>query len=431
MSEVAKTFESLQLVDTLCDACRSLGWKNPTKIQEESIPKALEGRDVIGLAETGSGKTAAFALPVLQALLKSPMAYFALVVAPTRELAFQISQQFEALGVSIGVKTVTLVGGVDMMTQSLNLARKPHIVVGTPGRIVDHLENTRGFTLENLQFLVLDEADKLLNMDFEEELDKIVKVSNRERQTFLFSATMTSRVAKLQRASLRNPHRVEVNSKYTTVSSLVQRYSFIPAKFKDTYFVYHINAYPMQSMIVFGNTCLTVVRLHFLLKNLGFSVTSLHGKLSQAKRLSALRSFTAGRKNILLATDVASRGLDLPSVQVVVNYDLPVNVKDYIHRVGRTARAGKGGIAINLVTQYDVLLFQTMEKQLQLTMGEEEKNEDEAMLLLERVSEAERAAGIQLRESGLQGGAVEEDDGESAQNGGTKGKKRRKKHFMK
>jgi ATP-dependent RNA helicase DDX47/RRP3 len=194
--EILTTFSALGVVDVLCEACERLKWKQPTKIQQEAIPLALGGNDVIGLAETGSGKTAAFALPILQALLDSPQRLFALVLTPTRELAFQISEQFEALGSGIGVKCVVIVGGIDMVTQAIMLAKKPHVVIATPGRLVDHLENTKGFHLRSLKYLVMDEADRILNMDFEVEVDKILKVIPRERRTFLYSATMTDKVGR-------------------------------------------------------------------------------------------------------------------------------------------------------------------------------------------------------------------------------------------
>ena len=174
--ESVATFKELGVVDVLCEACESLKWKHPSKIQQEAIPVALAGNDVIGLAETGSGKTGAFALPILQNLLENPQRLYALIMTPTRELAFQISEQFEALGSTIGIKCCVIVGGIDMMTQALMLAKKPHIIIATPGRLVDHLENTKGFNLRSLKYLVMDEADRILNMDFEAEVDKILKV---------------------------------------------------------------------------------------------------------------------------------------------------------------------------------------------------------------------------------------------------------------
>lgn len=333
-----------------------------------------------------------------------------------RELAFQISEQFEALGASIGVRCAVIIGGVgmcggcrilserretggltlayqhvcaDMVDQAIALSKKPHIVVATPGRIVDHLENTKGFNLRNLRYLVcahvcvpgptlqnaltvdarcllrsqiLDEADRLLDMDFETDIDKIISVIPRDRHTYLFSATMTSKVAKLQRASLTNPARVEVSKKYQTVRGLIQQYIFIPAKYKDCYLAFILNELAGNSVMVFTSTCDHTQRLSIMLRHLGFPAIPLHGKMSQPKRLGALNKFKSGDRAILIATDVASRGLDIPSVDVVLNFDIPTHSKDYIHRVGRTARAGRSGRAVTLVTQYDVELFQRIEQ---------------------------------------------------------------------
>ncbi len=236
------SFGSLGLIQPLLEAIERLEYKTPTDIQLEALPPALEGRDIIGVASTGSGKTAAFALPILQKLWEEPKGLFACVLAPTRELAYQISQQFEALGSAMGVRCTVLVGGMDMVTQSIALAKKPHIVMATPGRLKDHLENTKGFSLRGLRFLVseyhaaiffpytcvarvqsaqavrhtpqvLDEADRLLDMDFGADIDAILRAIPKERTTYLYSATMTTKVAKLQRASLSNPVRVEVSTK--------------------------------------------------------------------------------------------------------------------------------------------------------------------------------------------------------------------------
>ncbi|KAI5308838.1 ribosomal RNA processing protein, partial [Ascosphaera atra] len=212
-----KTFRDLGIIDSLCDACEMLGYKHPTPIQEEAIPLAMSGRDLIGLAETGSGKTAAFALPMLQSLMDKPQPLFGLVLAPTRELAYQISEAFEALGSLISVRTAVIVGGMDMIPQAIALGKKPHVIVATPGRLLDHLENTKGFSLRTLKYLVMDEADRLLDLDFGPMLDKILKVLPRERRTYLFSATMSSKVESLQRASLQNPLRISISSnKYQT-----------------------------------------------------------------------------------------------------------------------------------------------------------------------------------------------------------------------
>ncbi|XP_056643184.1 ATP-dependent RNA helicase DDX47 [Diorhabda carinulata] len=417
------TWKDLGLVDVLCKACEQLKWKEPSKIQKESIPVALQGKDIIGLAETGSGKTAAFALPILQALLENPQRYFALVLTPTRELAFQISEQFEALGSSIGVKCAVIVGGMDMMSQALILAKKPHILIATPGRLLDHLENTKGFSLRALKYLVMDEADRILNMDFEVEVDKILKVIPRERRTFLFSATMTKKVKKLQRACLQEPVKVEVSTKYQTVEKLQQYYIFIPVKFKDVYLVNILNELAGNSFMIFCSTCNNTIRTALMLRNLGLTAVPLHGQMSQNKRLAALTKFKAKNRSILISTDVASRGLDIPHVDVVINFDIPTHSKDYIHRVGRTARAGRSGRAITFVTQYDVELYQRIEQLIGKQLPLYKTEEDEVMVLQERVAEAQRIAKMEMKDLSEKkngkrkkggGGGGDDDDTEEA-----------------
>ncbi|CCX32670.1 putative ATP-dependent rRNA helicase RRP3 [Pyronema domesticum] len=396
--EPKKTFKDLGVMDSLCEACDKLNFKAPTPIQVESIPVALTGKDLIALAETGSGKTAAFAIPILQALWDNPTGYFACVLAPTRELAFQIAEQFEALGGNIGVRCAVIVGGMAMMEQAVALGKKPHIIIATPGRLVDHLENTKGFSLKNLKYLVMDEADRLLDMDFGPVIDKILKVIPKQRNTYLFSATMTSKVEKLQRASLNSPTKVSVSSKYQTVSTLIQRILFIPLKDKDTYLVYLVNEYAGQTIIIFARTVSETNRLSLLLRELGFKATPLNGDMSQSARLGSLNKFKSGSKNILVATDVAARGLDIPSVDCVINFDLAGDSKTYIHRVGRTARAGRSGRSIAIVTQYDIELFLRIEKALGVKIPPFEHEEEDVLIFSERVGEAQREAIKKLKE---------------------------------
>uniref|UniRef100_A0A8D0A6G8 RNA helicase n=1 Tax=Sander lucioperca TaxID=283035 RepID=A0A8D0A6G8_SANLU len=371
--EAVKTFKDLGVTEVLCEACDQLGWKSPTKIQIEAVPVALQGRDVIGLAETGSGKTGAFALPILQSLLASPQRLHTLILTPTRELAFQISEQFEALGSSIGIKCAVIVGGIDMMSQSLVLAKKPHIVIATPGRLIDHMENTKGFSLRALKFLVMDEADRILNMDFETEF------------TLLFCFSL---------AALKDPVMCAVSTKYSTVDKLQQYYVFIPSKYKDCYLVSILNELAGNSFIIFCSTCNNAQRVALLLRNLGITAIPLHGQMSQNKRLGSLNKFKSKSRSVLLATDVASRGLDIPHVDCVINYDIPTHSKDYIHRVGRTARAGRSGKSITFVTQYDVELFQRIESLIGKKLPAYPTQEDEVMMLVERVSEAQRFARL-------------------------------------
>ncbi|EGS21729.1 ATP-dependent rRNA helicase rrp3-like protein [Thermochaetoides thermophila DSM 1495] len=393
-----KTFADLGIVESLCEACERLGYKRPTPIQEQAIPLALQNRDLIGIAETGSGKTAAFALPILQALLDKPQPLFALVLAPTRELAAQIAQAFEALGSMISLRCALILGGLDMVQQAIALGKKPHVIVATPGRLLDHLEKTKGFSLRNLKYLVMDEADRLLDMDFGPILEKILKFLPRERRTFLFSATMSSKVESLQRASLRDPLKVSIStSKYQTVSTLVQHYIFIPHIHKDTYLIYLVNEFAGKTIIIFTRTVLETQRIAILLRTLGMGAIPLHGGLSQSARLGALNKFRAGSRNILVATDVAARGLDIPNVDCVLNFDLPQDSKTYVHRVGRTARAGKSGHAISFVTQYDLEIWLRTEAALGYKLTEYPLEKDEVMVFKPRVEEAQRIAKNEMK----------------------------------
>lgn len=231
-------------------------------------------------------------------------------------------------------------------------------------------------------------------------MDKILKVIPRDRKTFLFSATMTKKVQKLQRAALKNPVKCAVSSKYQTVEKLQQYYLFIPSKFKDTYLVYILNELAGNSFMIFCSTCNNTQRTALMLRNLGFTAIPLHGQMSQSKRLGSLNKFKAKDRSILLATDVASRGLDIPHVDVVVNFDIPTHSKDYIHRVGRTARAGRSGKSITFVTQYDVELFQRIEHLIGKKLPAFPTQDDEVMMLTERVAEAQRFARMELREHG-------------------------------
>lgn len=331
--------------------------------------------------------------------MDKPQALFSLVLAPTRELAYQISQAFEALGSLINVRCAVIVGGMDMVPQSIALGKKPHIVVATPGRLLDHLENTKGFSLRNLKYLVMDEADRLLDLDFGAIIDKILKVLPKERRTYLFSATMTSKVETLQRASLSNPARVSISSnEFQTVSTLLQNYIFIPYKDKDLYLVHLVNENAGQSAIIFTRTVNETQRLAILLRSLGFGAIPLHGQLSQSARLGALGKFRGRSRDILVATDVAARGLDIPSVDIVVNFDLPPDSKTYIHRVGRTARAGKSGRAISMVTQYDVEIWQRIETALGKKLGAYPTEKEEVLVLGERVGEAQRLAIREMKD---------------------------------
>ncbi|KAL0782073.1 hypothetical protein CaCOL14_003407 [Colletotrichum acutatum] len=365
-----------------------------------------------------------FALPVIQALLEKPQPFFGLVLAPTRELAAQIGAQFEALGSLINLRCAVIVGGLDFVSQAIALGKRPHILVATPGRLVDHLEKTKGFSLRSLKYLVMDEADRLLDMDFGPAITSLLKFLPRERRTFLFSATMSTKIESLSRASLRDPVRVSISSnKYQTVKGLIQHYCFVPHTQKDTYLIYLGNEFAGKRIIIFARTVAEVQRLSILLRALGFSAIPLHGQLNQTARLGALSRFREGTRQILVATDVAARGLDIPLVDVVINHDLPQDSKTMIHRIGRTARAGKSGIAISLVTQYDLEIYLRIEAALGKKLTEYPTQKDEVMVFQSRVEEAQRHARMEMKN-------LMENQGKkgSTLKGGKKGKGNKRRH---
>ncbi|KAJ3846720.1 P-loop containing nucleoside triphosphate hydrolase protein [Lentinula lateritia] len=400
------SFDDLGLNEHLLKAIKSLGYTTPTPIQQGCITPALSGKDIIGLAPTGSGKTAAFAIPILQKLWDAPQGLFACVLAPTHELAYQISAQFEALGAGIGVRCAVIIGGeVDRVTQAVTLAKKPHILIATPGRLADHLKATKGFSLRQLKFLVLDEADRLLDLDFGVHIDAVLKAIPRERTTYLFSATMTTKVSKLQRASLTDPVRVETSAANHTVDTLMQYYVFYPFKHKEVLLAYIVNSLVQNSMIIFVRNVSSAQRLNIVLRILGFAVVPIYGDLSQTQRTGALNKFKSGERKILVATDVASRGLDIPLVDMVINFDMPLNSKDYIHRVGRTARAGRAGKSITFTTQYDIELLQRLETVLGKKLEEWPTDKEAVMTMHETVDDAGRMAANELREESRRQGS--------------------------
>lgn len=396
------TFQSIGVCPELCSKLAEIGYKHPTKIQKETISYALKKHDLIGIAETGSGKTAAFALPIIQRLLEDnryDKSFFALIIAPTRELSLQISEQFKTLGEDIGLKITTLIGGLDSFSQAMSLSKKPHIVIGTPGQVVYHLTNTTNFSLKNkLKFLVFDEADKLFNLDFEKQIGQILHSIPEERTTFLFSATLNAKVEKLKQASLKNPVKIQVNTSFNTVKTLIQNYLFIPEKYKNCYLVYVLNEFNSASSIVFVSTCLGSIQVTLMLRHLGFKAISINGKMNQSNRIGALNKFKNGERTILVATDVASRGLDIPNVDLVVNFDMPNVGEDYIHRVGRTARAGRSGRSITFVTQYDIEQFQKIETHIKQKMISYEPEEKKVLVFLEKTLEASRYAKQEIKE---------------------------------
>ncbi|XP_052701897.1 probable ATP-dependent RNA helicase DDX49 [Crassostrea angulata] len=395
-------FEKLGLNEWLWTQCHNMGLRQPTPIQVNCIPPILEGKDCIGCAKTGSGKTAAFALPILQKLSEDPFGIFALVLTPTRELAFQIAEQFNVLGKPINVRVTVITGGLDMMQQGIDLQVKPHIVISTPGRLADHLQSCDTFSLRKIKFLVLDEADRLIEDDFGEQLETIFKVLPKKRQTLLFSATMTKHLKDLQDVAMNKPFFWQQKSEVATVEGLKQYYVLMPADIKDAYLMQILDKYTeinkKSSIMIFTNTCKYTQILGMVCTQLGLPCVVLHSMIRQKERLAALAKFKSNQINILIATDVASRGLDIPTVDLIINHNVPNKPKDYVHRVGRTARAGRCGTAITLVTQFDVRLVHAIEEFVNSKMEEYDTKEKDVMKILVEVATAKREAEIRLDE---------------------------------
>ncbi|KEG12745.1 ATP-dependent DEAD/H RNA helicase [Trypanosoma grayi] len=395
------TFTSLGLCEELVSACTEAGWRHPTRIQAATIPVTAEGRDIIGVAQTGSGKTGAYVLPLVNWLLtQSKVPYLSvLVMVPTRELAQQVTAQFVMLGRSVGLRVATLVGGADMVDQACELSRRPHVVVGTPGRIKDHLNNTKGFQLVKLHALVLDEADKMLDMDYEKEIDAILEHLPHNRQTLLFSATLNTKIDRLQKASLNDPVLLEVHRKNTTVDTLKQYYIFAPFAQMPPYLHLYLTRETGNHILIFCRSAALVHRLTLMLRVLGHQALPLMGRMDQTNRNIALSKFKEGKVRILVCTDVAQRGLDIPHTDVVVNFALPDRVEDYIHRVGRTARAGAQGKAVNLISQYDIVLLQKVEAATGVKCVEWPIADGDVAAVLQRVEDAEQEAIKEIREN--------------------------------
>lgn len=401
--DVKTTFSSLKIDDWLIKQCKTLGIEKPTPVQANCIPPILEGRDCIGCDRTGSGKTFAFALPIVQTLSKDPYGIFTLVLTPTRELAYQIADQFQVIGKPIGLRCSVIVGGMGMMEQGIELSQRPHIVIATPGRLADHLSSCKTFSLKNIKYLVIDEADRMLEGNFDEQLQTIFAALPPKRQTLLFSATITDTLNKLKEVALNNPFMWSAVVECATVEELDQRYVLTPADFKDGYLIHIVQNFraekPSGSIIIFTDTCKSCQILGMTLLELGFKSMSLHSMMSQKERHATLTKFRSSNVKILVATDVASRGLDIPAVQLVINHSVPSNPKEYVHRVGRTARAGRGGLALTIITPNDIKLLHAIEGLIRIELKEFPIKEKEVIQILTQVAVTKREQEIKLDEA--------------------------------
>lgn len=344
-------FSSDHLPEPLVRALQQMAFSKPTPIQEQSIPRVLEGGDLIACAQTGSGKTAAFGIPLVVKLINDPDAR-ALVLAPTRELAKQIADVLILLTQYLPrVQTAVLIGGASMFKQRNALQRQPRIIVATPGRLNDHLRR-QGQLLQKTRFLVLDEGDRMLDMGFAPQLDAILKFLPKERQTLLFSATLAPAVRKLAQKYLHQPGEVSVGPQSQPVEKIKQVALQTTHATKNDLLLDELNA-RNGSVLIFTRTQHRTDKVARYLEGYGFPVSRIHGGRTQGQRNQALNGFRNGKFRILVATDIAARGIDVPQIAHVINYDLPMMAEDYVHRVGRTARGGASGEAVSLLTPDD------------------------------------------------------------------------------
>jgi ATP-dependent RNA helicase DeaD len=344
------TFEQLGLSKEIIKALRENGFESPFPIQQEAIPPILKGLDIIGQAHTGTGKTAAFSLPMLKKVKpKGPIQ--SLILVPTRELAVQVTYEINRLGKYTGIRTASIYGGQSIGIQFDQLRRGAQIIVATPGRLIDFIKRD-SINLDNVNFVVLDEADRMLDMGFIDDIKFIlVSIEIENRQTCLFSATMPPTVLRLAREYMKKDVKeIRLNTEELSLDTIRQSYLIIPEKEKFKHLCNFIRNQNKEQTIVFAATKQRTGRLAEELKHVGFKVTTIHGNLSQKERNISMNRFRNGRENVLVATDIAARGIDIPSVSHIINYDVPIEPMMYFHRIGRTARAGATGNAVSLVT---------------------------------------------------------------------------------
>jgi len=365
----APSFSDFGLHPDLLKAVAETGYTTPTPIQAQAMPVVVAGRDVMGAAQTGTGKTAAFTLPILHRLMPlanhsaSPARHpvRALMLAPTRELADQVGESVKRYGKHTPLRSAVVFGGVDIGPQKAALRAGCEVLIATPGRLLDHVEQ-RNVNLGQVAILVLDEADRMLDMGFLPDLERIIRLLPAQRQTLLFSATFSNEIRKLGRSYLNHPTEIEVAARNATADTVTQIAYPMESDAKRAAVVHLVKSRGLKQVIVFSNTKIGTGRLARELERDGVRAESIHGDKTQSDRMKALEAFKAGELEVLVATDVAARGLDIAGVPCVINYDLPYNAEDYVHRIGRTGRAGASGEAIALYTPSEERLLLEIEK---------------------------------------------------------------------
>jgi ATP-dependent RNA helicase RhlE len=345
-SAASNGFSGLGIAPTLLDILAKHQYSTPTPIQHQSIPVALNGSDIIGIAQTGTGKTLAFGIPMIQRLAQFKGR--GLVILPTRELALQVEENLRKIGGGIGMRTVVLIGGASMHIQKQNLQKNPHVIIATPGRLIDHLEQ-KTIKLHEVNILVLDEADRMLDMGFAPQIAKILATVPKERQTMLFSATMPLEIVRIANTAMRTPVRVEV-APQGTLSERVEQELFFISKMDKERLLEQCLTETEGTVLVFSRTKHGAKKIARAVREMGHTADELHANRSLAQRKAALEGFKTGKYRVLVATDIAARGIDVKGIALVINYDLPDNPDDYVHRIGRTGRAGMTGKAVSFAT---------------------------------------------------------------------------------
>jgi len=370
MTEARVSFAGLDLAPEVLDAVRDAGYTHPTPIQQQAIPLALAGRDLIGLAQTGTGKTAGFTLPIVHNLISAPLLadngeiahrVRVLILTPTRELAAQVEESFRKYGKHTSLRVVPVYGGVGIEPQSKALRKGVDVVVATPGRLLDHMERGN-VSFDDLEVLVLDEADRMLDMGFAPQLNRIVSEIPRYRQTLLFSATMPPEVEALARKYLRKPVVVQVGRRSEAASTVTHAVYPVPRDRKNTLLVELLKKPEMDSVLVFTRTKHGADRVVRHLEDEGIAATAMHADKSQGERTRALDDFKAGKIRVLVATDIAQRGLDISGISHVINYDVPQQPEDYVHRIGRTGRAAATGDAYTFMSPDEISMVRAIER---------------------------------------------------------------------
>ena len=356
-------FDDLDLHPTILRAISDAGYTTPTPIQRDAIPVALQGRDIMGLAQTGTGKTAAFTLPIIDRLIDGPRRTRALILTPTRELCVQVEESFRKYAAHAPIAVAAVYGGVPLDPQEKQLRGGVDVVVATPGRLIDHLER-QNVVFDDLEVLVLDEADRMLDMGFAPQINRIVGQIPAYRQTLLFSATMPPEVEALARKYLRKPIVVQVGVRSAAASTVTHAVYPVPREKKNALLVELLTAKKHDSVLIFSRTKHGADRIVRDLEKAGVSATAMHADKSQAQRTRALQDFKDGTTSVLVATDIAQRGLDISGITHVINYDVPQQAEDYVHRIGRTGRAAKEGDAYTFMSPDEIGMVRTIERMI-------------------------------------------------------------------